>query len=422
MLESLVNKPSIVVKSPSMKIPSLLYLERYRNQGTRTYSSHASYTEAGERYRPDAGHDAFELPAFALPRSQVLVYTANPPEALSSFYLGEPQVFFCIHPQVLETLPQDPYIRNVLCASINKKEIIVTPSSSTRTLFVTPTEHPHAIKVHFPFKVSRYTRKMRDEVVEQAINVSRELENEIHLLDERFAFFREVIGVSHKQLGPDSARGENWGYIVRDMVPFPRVSVDRPLVPGFSLYGEDFYEPDKPMLLYHLIGDRDPVTYVLDNIMLPIVRHWAACFLHFGYLIEPHGQNVLFEIEEDGTVGRIVHRDLSVGIDMRRRRDIGKSNSELNQYNRMESGAFHSITYDRFMGTHFFDRIVEACQQKYTGLGKEDFCGPCKEEFEKRLPEHARYFPKTVWYFSEKRDEFNKPLYNDTGVAPQWRP
>lgn len=31
---------------------------------------------------------------------------------------------------------------------------------------------PHALKVHFPFRVSRYGRKMRDEVIEQGKNVN----------------------------------------------------------------------------------------------------------------------------------------------------------------------------------------------------------------------------------------------------------
>jgi hypothetical protein len=68
-------------------IPSLQYLERYRNEGTRTYSSHAAYTEAGDRYRPDGDQERFLLEAFKLPREQMLVYTADPPAALAAEYL-----------------------------------------------------------------------------------------------------------------------------------------------------------------------------------------------------------------------------------------------------------------------------------------------------------------------------------------------
>mgnify|MGYP001825655132 FL=1 len=107
---------------------------------------------------------------------------------------------------------------------------------------------------------------------------------------------------------------------------------------------------------------------------------------------------------------------------MRRRRDIVLSDENLNDYNRMESNEFLSVTYDKFMGGHFFDRIVSACQGRCPGLKKEDFTEPCQEEFAQIFPEHPTYFPKTVQYFSEERDQFNKPLYRDTGRAPEWRP
>ena len=406
----------------SKQLPDFQYLERYRNEGTRTYSNHASFTAAGDRYRPDATQEQFDLPVYEVPRDQLSIYTANPPRELASRYLGPARASFCIHPQLLEMCPDDPYVRQSLSTSSACKTISVVPSSSTRTLYVADPGVPHAVKVHFPFKISRYTRKMRDEVIEQAVNVSQELENGIEQLDKRFAFLREVIGVVHKNLDPDSARGENWGYLVRDMIPFPRHADTGSLVPGFALFGEDYYDPATPLLLFDLIGEQDPLNFVLDNIMLPIIRHWIGCFLHFGFLLEPHSQNVLLELNRDNSVRRIVHRDLSVGIDMRRRREIGLPNNRLNNYNRTEHYAFHSITYDRFMGGHFFERIVAACQSNYANLSKEAFTQPCREEFARLLPQHRDYFPETVWYFSEERDQFNKPFYMDTGAAPEWRP
>jgi len=405
----------------TIAIPPFEYLERYRNEGTRTYSSHAAYTEAADVYRPDGPMERFELPLFEIPRDQMLVYTANPPSALAGTYLADDKVMFAIHPQVLDICQEEDYVQRTLKLSTGRKTMSVVPSSSTRTLYA-PGQLPHAIKVHFPFKISRYGRRMRHEVLEQAINVSRELEAGIGLLDERFAFLREVIAVCHPNLDPDSARGEHWGYLVRDMLPFPAGDTDTRLVPGFALYGRDFFNPEIPLLLYDLIGNGDPLAVVLESIMLPIIQHWVACFRHFGYLMEPHGQNVIFELDTAGKISRIIHRDLSVGIDMRRRRDIGLSDQRLNHYNRMEHDKFHSITYDSFMGGHFFDRLVQACLENYAGLCREDFTKPCREEFARALPEHDQYFPKTVWYFSEERDEFNKPLYQDTGAAPEWRP
>lgn len=402
-------------------IPSLHYLDRFRNEGTRTYSTHSDYSEARPQYRPDAHSSAFPLLAYTLPRRELLLYTANPPDDLFSLYCGADTALFCIHPQVVEELADDPYVREVRRHSRGCHRIPVVPSSSTRTLYAV-NEVPHALKVHFPFRVSRYSRKMRSEVIEQAINVSRELEEGIEHFDRRFAFLREVVGIAYPNLTRSSSRAENWGFLIRDMHPFPRTGEKRPLVPGFALYGRDFFHPTQPPLLFELIGDRDPVAFILQQIMLPILRHWVDGYTRFGYMLEPHGQNVLLELDRHNTITRIVHRDLSVGIDMRQREAMGLSSAHLNDYNRMDSGEFSSITYDMFMGSHFFDRIIQCCQERYTRLTAEDFREPCRQLFAELFPGHSYFMPATVHYFSEQRDRFGKPLYQDTGRKPVWRP
>ena len=406
-----------------MPIPDFYYAERYRNKGTRTYSNQSSYSEAIENYRPDSDNEKFAVKLLSLPRESVNVYLANPSESLLTQYITPTQVYFCVHPQIMQSDVSDPYLLQYLPLSNDLYDLMVVPSSSTRTVFPLAVMPPHAVKLHFPFKVSRYTRKMRDEVIEQAINVSLELEKGISKMSADFAFLREVIGVSFKESSElEKVREENWGFVIRDMTPFPVVTEKRSLVPGFALYGEDYFNPSIRPLLYDLIGSDDPLTFVLDEIMLPIIRHWIECFRSFGYLIEPHGQNILIELDQGNHITRIVHRDLSVGIDMRRRRDIDLSSEHLNDYNRMEEGAFHSIAYDRFMGNHFFSRLVDCCIAKYPQLEKSDFTQACQRLFTDKFPEYRAYFPKNVWYFSEKRDQFNKPFYEDTGIAPEWRP
>ena len=403
-------------------IPSLIYADRYLNEGTRTYSNHSDYTEAQEEYRPNSKHSQFDLAVFEVPRDQMLIYTANPSTTLAKKYFADDKILFCIHPQTLKEQPDDLYVRHTQSIGTPHKSTTVCPSSSTRTLYVQDDEPFHAIKVHFPFRISRYGRRMRDEVLEQAINISIELERGIHHLDGQFAFLREVIGVAHKNLRPTSPRGENWGYLVRDMKPFPPDGNERNLIPGFALYGKDFFEPKKTPLLFDLIGDREPKKFVIEDIMFPIIRHWVGCFKHFGFLLEPHGQNVLLEVDKSRKIKRIVHRDLSLGIDMRRRHDIGLPDGKLNAYNRMESAEFCSITYDKYLGGHFFDRIVACCQEKYSNLKVEDFRKPCRNEFTRVFPDYEKYLPKTICYFSEERDQFNKPLFQDTKKPPEWRP
>lgn len=101
-------------------IPSLLYFDRYRNEGTRTYSQHAGYTEAHEKYRPSSKHSQFELAVFEVPRDEMLIYTANPSRELETAYLtaGAGKILFCIHPQILEEHRDDPYVKRTLSIGI----------------------------------------------------------------------------------------------------------------------------------------------------------------------------------------------------------------------------------------------------------------------------------------------------------------
>jgi hypothetical protein len=117
-----------------------------------------------------------------------------------------------------------------------------------------------------------------------------------------------------------------------------------------------------------------------------------------------------------------VHRDLSVGIDMRRRRELGLPDGALNDYNRFEDGTFASIAYDRFVGGHFFSYLAGALMNRDPRLSMEDFRKACREEFGRLFGDHEGYLPRSVHYFSEERDAHGKPLHHDTGERPAWRP
>ncbi len=408
------------VRPPRVAVPPLPYLERYRNEGTRTYSVHAAYTECRPEYQPTIGAAEFDLPAWELPRDVVEVYRADPPAALEARYLPDDRAMFVVHPQVVADDPAEPWLARTAKLGRSRPPLRVSPGSSTRTLFVLD-GHPHALKVHFPYRVSRYGRRMRDEVVAQAVTVSGEMQAWGGGGDPSFAFLREVIGVAHPRTESGESRGENWGYLVRDLRPFPYTEGERQLVPGFALYGRDRFDPGVEPLVVDLADPADPLGWILQHVMLPTVRHWIRCYMELGFILEPHGQNILLEIDGSGAVRRLVHRDLSVGIDMRRRRDIGLPDGGLNEYNRFEDGAFASIAYDRFVGGHFFGYLARELMDRNPRLSIEDFRKPCREEFGRLFEDHERYLPCSVHYFSEERDAHGKPLHHDTGERPAWR-
>ncbi len=412
----------ITLRRRSVKLPPFLYLDRYRNEGTRTYSAHAGYTECRPEYQPTVGGTSFRLPVWEVSQEQMRVFRADPPDALVRRYLPDDRVLFPVHPQVLEEASDDPWLRRTVALGKRVPPQPVSPGSSTRTLYPTDAQHPHALKVHLPFRVSRYGRRMRGEVVEQAVAVSREIQEWNGAGDPSFAFQREVIGVAHPPGDGAKGRDESWGYLVRDLDPFPTSGGERGLVPGFALYGRDYFDPSAEPLIFSLAESADPRGWLLEEVMLPTVRHWISCFLDLGLILEPHGQNLLLEVDEAGDITRLVHRDLSVGIDMRRRRDVGLDSGSLNKYNRYEDGAFASIAYDRFVGGHFFTYLANSLIARHARLKMEDFSGPVREEFGRLFPDHERYLPRTVRYFSDERDRHGKPLHTDTRERPVWRP
>lgn len=426
--------------SGTLAIPTLGYLERYRNEGTRTYSRHADYSECLADYQPTGDRPWFELPTWRLPDGALRVYRADPPAELESAVATPEGVRFHIHPQVLAECPADPFVRRTIELGRPIRPIRAAPTASTRTLFVLDQEPTHSVKVHFPFRISRYGRRMRDEVIEQAITVSRMLQRWSPGADPDFAFLREVIGVSHPPAprsprDPGAAtpdRGEQWGYLARDMDPYPPVhprtgGSARKLVPAFSLYGRDAFDPATPPLLRSLAhasiaGTSDPVEWTLERILLPTIRQWIRCYRELGFILEPHGQNLLLELDENDQVTRLVHRDLSVGIDMRIRRARRLDDGALNRYNRFEDGVFASIAYDRFMGNHFFGPLLGHLLGADAEPELRRLRAHCADAFAQWFPDHRDWLPRTEHYFSEVRDAHGKPLYEDTGVAPRWRP
>src|SRR5215470_19902983 len=71
---------------------ALLYMERYVDEGTRTYSPFAAKSEAAPEYRPRSSRPSFELISIFAPQSHVSIYRADPQKDLLEFYVPSEQV------------------------------------------------------------------------------------------------------------------------------------------------------------------------------------------------------------------------------------------------------------------------------------------------------------------------------------------
>ena len=171
----------------------------------------------------------------------------------------------------------------------------MAPTASTRTVLTTETSTGvphHFVKLHYPRRISRFNRRLRQKNVHNSVAGSGDVAN---VRFEKFAYLPDALGFT---FGKDASA---WGFLVREIKPRPFVEGKRFLIPYFALYGGDLKSPDDQPLLVQLIErlQADPQPFVIDEIMVPVLECWAKVVQERGILLESHAQNVLLEIDDD---------------------------------------------------------------------------------------------------------------------------
>src|SRR5207253_5539421 len=78
---------------------ALLYMERYVDEGAKTYSPFAAKSEVAPEYQPRSDRPSFELITVYAPKEQVSVFQADPANSLWDFYWTSKGVRFQVHPE-----------------------------------------------------------------------------------------------------------------------------------------------------------------------------------------------------------------------------------------------------------------------------------------------------------------------------------
>jgi hypothetical protein len=298
--------------------------------------------------------------------------------------------------------------------------IRVAPTASTRTVLALEcgdgVPH-HFIKLHYPRRISRFNRRLRRKNVHNSIAVAQDI---AHINFEGFAYLPDVLGFTFGD-GDDS-----WGFLVRELIPRP-FQGPRLLVPCFALYGGDLKDPGDPPLLVQMIErlGAEPQSFVVDQIMIPVVECWARIARERGILLEPHAQNTLLEIDEDFKPRRVVHRDFDVWIDSEVRRrsglDVPFQGAGIGSDTEYSAEHHYSLVYDRFIGHEFFDYLLEVIKRFYA-VDEEFVRSRVKEAFHRSFPDADRFFPaRTTFYFSNEPQLGNEFTLVDAKQAPEWR-
>jgi siderophore synthetase component len=300
------------------------------------------------------------------------------------------------------------------------ESIDVAPTASTRTVFTNGREAdvpPHFLKLHYPRRISRFNRRLRRKNIHNSVEGSRDLAN-VRL--DRFAYLPDSLGFTYGN------GGNPWGFLVREAVarPYER---DRFLIPYFALYAGDLKHSNHPPLLVQLIERLgvDPESFVVNEIMTPVLECWAKVVRDRGILLESHAQNVLLEIDREFRPRRVVHRDFDVWVDadVRKRANLGVPfvGTDIGADTPYPKEQHYSLLYDRFIGCELFDYLLQVLTKFYE-VDEKSVRRHVVEAFHHSFPDSELFFPPdTTFYFSNELLPGNEFRLVDTKEPPRWR-
>jgi siderophore synthetase component len=298
--------------------------------------------------------------------------------------------------------------------------IKVAPTASTRTVLTigcAGNVPAHFVKLHYPRHISRFNRRLRRKDIHNSIESSRDV---AHVQLDRFAYLADALGFTY------GGGGNPWGFLVREATPRP-YQENRFLIPYFALYAGDLKHPEDPPLLVQLIErlGAEPQSFVIDEIMIPVVECWAKVVLERGILMECHAQNVLLEIDDEFRPRRVVHRDFDVWIDSDARRQAGLEvpfmGSLIGSDTEYPKEQHYSLAYDRFIGNELFDYLLKLLKRFYVA-DEGRVRRRVREAFHRNFPASNSFFPAhTMFYFSNELLPGNDFRLVDMKRAPEWR-
>ncbi|MER7009745.1 hypothetical protein ABT297_42820 [Dactylosporangium sp. NPDC000555] len=388
------------------------YAERYLGVGTRTYSPYAADLDIAEEYHPQRGTTTFELPTFRVPAGLGAYRRAAIPSALHELYAGDDAVLLPVHPNTLDS--PDLLGAGELSRCAPGPSLTVVPSANARTVFVTavagrPVE-PHFVKLHYPRRLSRFTRRLRRPVIELQLWVSDDL------VRAGLPVLPEVGGGWF-----DPGLGEDaWGFLVRSARPLrqaPPVTV-----PLFALYGRDLHAPGDPTLLEQLVAasGEDPAEFVAGRVIVPMVRLWCEAARATGCPLETHGQNTLFAFDLATHRTKVLYRDCAIYVDssLRAAASLPGDLPPANVIPRdvpLAADEVFSLTYDSFMGHHALSYVAALAHDAW-GVPNRVLHEAARAAF--TTPD---LLPATVFYYDNVLYDNGDWKLIDTGTPPVWR-
>lgn len=388
--------------------------ERYLGGGTRTYSKYADITDISPVFHPQWGTRSFTMPSFWVPETLGGLRTNSIASALPQLYHDGERLLLPVHPDAVASADLVGRAELLDCAPGPLFEVV--PLANARTVFVETIDgaavQPHQLKLHYPRRISRFTRRLRKPMIELELWVADEL------AALNAPVLSEVCG------GVFGTGSDAWGFVVRDGPPFDDGSYTVPL---FALYGNDIRAAQDPTLLEQLVevSDEQAETFIADRIISPMIRLWVRAAISTGCLLEPHGQNTLVSFTLDARDVDVRYRDCGIYVDpeIRRQQGLDRPLPPMNVIGNdlpVPAPYIGSLTYDSFMGHHALDYLAELARKRL-GADSDVLYEAARATFAAESGAFSEtLLPNTVYYYDDTAPPEKWRLV-DTARRPHWR-
>lgn len=263
-----------------------LDLERHRNEGSPSGFSHQYRPKIGLRDL-DRGDHQFELPLFEI---ENLTFVGAPPNH---------PVLFPVHPDMAAEF-------QALTGTNATSSTLASATSSGRTLLAEVMGELQFVKLSYHGLLGRVHRRMTRDHLLTAIEVSEAMRRSIAATPiDRFS-------IQHEYFGATADSHDGWGFVLRDLQPFPHPKFDY-RVPAFSLLSSRFGANRVVPLLVEILQLRhdlhEPGSFYREFVQ-PIIDAYFLLLQREGLQIEAHAQNLVYHFDHEWKVATIVYRDM----------------------------------------------------------------------------------------------------------------
>ncbi len=243
-------------------------------------------------------------------------------------------------------------------------------SSSTRTLFLQDELRGLCIKTHLPVHIGPFKRGLSASSVGYSVAINDYLFSRLDIFPAGAYFLPEFAGSVCWNSSFD-VEGKGIGCLYRSLFPISVTELPNRfgMIPMFSLYtpieeGEYFLTQmlDQNMLLdnVHLKYSDALIHYVID----PYLKNWFWFMQNLGIILEPHGQNALLLVNEDGRNIGFAYRDFQALRVIDSANVSEKFRNRLSKHLLVDEDAIRdslSLVYDTYICDFLFRHLVAIC-------------------------------------------------------------